>query len=318
MKVIFNSLPLKRVKCIATVGVFDGIHLGHQYILKKVRKAAEKEGLASLVITFDIPPQQFLTKRELKLHCRPEKAFIGCLTEKDQKTALISSLGLDYLWFLKTRESLLRLSAQDFINYIQKYFKIERLIVGEDFRFGHQGGGDLKDLRKLGSKHKFQLSTIKKKSKNEKIISSSLIRKVIQQGQLKEAKELLGRNFSLTGRVFKGKGLGRKLGFPTANIRAGEYVTPAPAVYAAWVIFRKKVYPAAVNVGFRPTLVKASQPVIEAHILNFGKNILGKTIKIVFLVKIRNEQEFSSLTALGAAISKDIATLTTKYSALGH
>lgn len=318
MKVIFNSLPLKRVKCIATVGVFDGIHLGHQYILKKVRDAAKAEGLASAVITFDILPQQFLTNRRLKLHCRPEKTFIGCLTDQEQKRALISSLGLDYLWFLKTKESLLKLSAQDFINYIQKYFKIERLIVGEDFRFGHRGGGDLKDLRKLGSKYKFQLSTIKKRVKNKKVISSSLIRKFIQQSQLKEAKELLGHNFSLTGKVFKGKGLGRRLGFPTANIYAGKYVTPAAGVYAAWVIFKKKTYLAAVNVGFRPTLLKTSQPIIETHILNFGKNILGKTIKIVFLAKIRKEQKFSSPQALAAAISKDLAFLTTKYSALGY
>lgn len=315
MRVIFNRLPFKRVRCIATVGVFDGIHLGHQFILKKVKETARKKGIDSLLITFDIPPQQFLSKKNLLHHRRPEKAFAGSLTVRDEKTALISSLGIDYLWFLKTKKSLLNLSARGFINYIQRYFKIEKLIVGEDFRFGHRGRGDLKILKLLANKHRFELSVIKKKSKNKKVISSSLIRQLIQKGKLSQAKQLLGRCFSLNGKVVKGRGIGSKLGFPTANISVSDYVTPAYGVYAAYVILGKKTYLSAINIGMLPTFGKVKGLVMEAHILNFKKNILGKPIKIVFLERLREEKKFSSSKALASAISKDIKQVTAKYSA---
>ena len=315
MKVISNRLPFRRVKCVVTVGVFDGIHLGHQFILKKVKETAKKKDIPSLLITFDIPPQQFLNKKKLLHHRRPEKAFIGSLTSRNEKIDLVSSLGIDYLWFLRTKRSLLKLSAQSFINYIQKYFNIEKLIVGEDFRFGHKGTGDLSDLKKLANEHKFDLSIIRKKAKNNKIISSSLIRQLIQKGELSQTKQLLGRCFSLRGKIVRGRGVGSKLGFSTANISASDYVIPACGVYAAYAILGKKTYLSATNIGMVPTFGKVKGPVIEAHILNFKKNILGKTIKIVFLERLRDEKEFSSHHALVSAISKDIKYLTSKYSA---
>ena len=312
MKVIFNRLSFKRVKCIVTVGVFDGIHLGHQFILKKVRETARGKGLSSLLITFDIPPQRFLNKKKLLRHRRPEKAFIGSLTGRDEKIDLVSSLGIDYLWFLRTKRSLLELSAQSFINYIQKYFNIEKLIVGEDFRFGHKGTGDLSDLRELASEHRFDLSIIRKKTKNNKIISSSLIRQLIQKGKLSQVKQLLGRCFSLKGKVVKGRGIGSKLGFPTANISASDYVIPACGVYAAYAIVGKKTYLSAINIG---TFGKVKGLVVEAYILNFKRNILGKPIKIIFLERLREEKKFSSSKALASAIGKDIEHLASKYSA---
>lgn len=315
MKVISNRLPFRRVRCVATVGVFDGIHLGHQFILKKVRETARKKGLSSLLITFDIPPQQFLNKGKLLHHRRPEKAFIGSLAGKDEKIDLVSLLGIDYLWFLRTERSLLKLSAQSFINYIQKYFNIEKLIVGEDFRFGHKGTGDLSDLKKLAGEHRFDLSIIRKKVKNNKIISSSLIRQLIQKGNLSQARQLLGRCFSLRGRVVKGRGMGSKLGLPTANVFAPDYVIPARGVYAAYVILGKKTYLSAINIGMLPTFGKVKGLAVEAHILNFKKNIIGKPIKIVFLERLREEKKFSSSGALVSAISKDIKHLTSKYSA---
>ncbi len=315
MKVIFNRLPFKRAKCVATVGVFNGIHLGHQFILKKVSKAARKRGLLSLLITFDVPPQQFLNKKKLFHHRRPEKEFIGSLTTNDEKIELVSSLGIDCLWFLRTKRSFLKLSAQSFINYIQKYFNIAKLIVGEDFRFGHKGVGDLNDLKRLASEHKFDLSIIRKKAKNNKLISSSLIRQLVQKGKLSQASQLLGRRFSLKARVVKGRGIGSKLGFPTANISVSDYVIPACGVYAACVILGKKTYLSAVSIGTLPTFGKNKNLVVEAHILNFKKNILGKLIKIVFLERLRAEKEFLSSKALVRAISKDIKRITSKYGA---
>jgi len=315
MKVISNILPFRRAKCVATVGVFDGVHLGHQFILKKVRETARKKKLASLLITFDILPQQFLNKKKFLHHRRPGKAFIGSLTKEIEKINLVNSLDIDYLWFLKTKKSLLGLSAEKFIDYIQKYFNIEKLIVGEDFRFGHKGGGDLGDLKKLASLHRFDLLIIKKITKNEKAVSSSLIRQLIQKGKVNQVKQLLGRHFSLEGEVVKGRGIGKELGFPTANISSGNYVIPAFGVYAAYVVLGRKKYLAAVNIGLRPTFSKSKSPSVEVHILNFKKNILGKKIKIFFLEQMREEKKFSSHEVLTAAIAKDIKHLTSKYSA---
>ena len=315
MKVIYNRLPCKKVRCVATVGVFDGIQLGHQFILKKVKDTAWRKKLVSLLITFDIPPQQFLDKNKLLHHRRPEKAFIGPIISRDEKIDLVGSLGVDYLWFLRTKRSLLELSARSFISYIQKYFNLDELIVGEDFRFGHKGAGGLNDLNKLASEHGFNLSIIRKKAKNNNIISSSLIRQFIQKGKLNQAKQLLGRYFSLKGRVVKGRGVGSKLGFSTANISTSDYVIPACGVYAAYVILSKKKYLSAINIGILPTFGEFKKPVVEAHILNFNKDILGETIKIVFLERLRKEKKFSSSKALASAISKDVKHLTSKYSA---
>jgi len=315
MKVISNKLPSRRVKSVATVGVFDGVHLGHQFILKKVKEAAQGKGLSSLLITFDILPQQFLNKKKLLHHRRPEKAFIGSLTNKFEKSDLVNSLGIDYLWFLKTKKSLLELSAENFIDYIQRYFNIEKLIVGEDFRFGHKGRGDLNDLKNLAAAHRFDLSIIKKITKSKKTVSSSLIRQLIQNGKVDQVNKFLGRYFSLEGKVVSGKGIGKKLGFPTANIFSFDYVIPDSGVYAAYVILNKKKYLAAVNIGLRPTVSKSKNTIIEAHIIDFKRNILDKTIKIIFLERIRKEKKFVSFEALRAGIAKDIKHLTSKYSA---
>jgi len=315
MKATCKKLPSKKRKYAAAIGIFDGVHLGHQFILKKLIKEAGKNSLSPLVITFDTPPQQFLNKSSVLHGHRIRKRFFGYITNPGQKAKLFKSLGINNIWFLKTRHSLLKLPALDFINYIRKSFKIEEFIVGEDFRFGHGGHAGVNFLKKLSLKQGFKLQVIKKKSKDKKIISSSFIRELIKKGRIDKAGSFLGRRFSLEGKVFKGRGVGRKIGFPTANISTFDYVTPAEGVYAAWAVFENKIYPAAVNIGLRPTVVKARKPVVEAHIINFNKDILGKTIKVIFLERIRKEKKFSSLPLLRKAIQKDLCYITSKYSA---
>lgn len=314
MKVIYEKPPSKRKKCVATIGVFDGIHLGHQFILKKTKTDARKLNIPSLVITFDISPQEFLNKASTKNAGKGSKPFCGYLTDREDKIALVESLGIGYLWFLKTKKKLLNLSAKDFIDYIFKYFEVKKLIVGEDFRFGHKGGGDLKYLQKLTKEYGFKLSILKKKTKDKKIISSSAIRSLIQQGNLTQAKKILGRSFSIKAKVCRGKGLGLSLGFPTANLEALDYVIPGEGVYAACGVLNKKVYLAVVNIGFNPTVSKPEKRTVEAHLINFNKNIIDKNIKIIFLEKIRKEKKFPSPGALRAAIQKDIDFAAAKYS----
>jgi riboflavin kinase/FMN adenylyltransferase len=302
MKVVYGNLASKKKECVATIGVFDGIHLGHQSILKKVVKEAAKKNINSLVITFDIPPQKFL-----------DKNFDGCITDFEEKKKLIKSLGISYLWFLKTSHSLLKLSGSEFINYILNRFPIKKLIVGEDFRFGYKGKTDINYLKKVGELYGFNLISIKKKKERGKVISSSLIRKLIAKGNFKRIRTFLGRDYSLKGEVIRGRGYGKKIGFPTANINAYGYVIPSKGVYAAYTNIGKKRYLCAINIGTRPTVAKSKKIALEAHIINFHRNIIGKTIDLFFLKKIREEKRFSSLEGLKRTIKKDIAYILKNY-----
>ncbi len=314
MKVIYKKLPSRRQKCIVTIGVFDGIHLGHQVILERIKKEAKKRGVFSLVITFDVSPRHFLSRCHFPNSWRSPGIFAGSITSLAQKTAFIKSLGIDYLWVLRTSRKLLELSARDFIEHIHKYFEVKKIVVGGDFRFGYAGRGNTGYLKALKSKYGFELAILRKRVKGRKVISSSIIRRLIREGELGKAKKLLGRNFSLEGKVSRGDGRGSKLGFPTANISAADYVVPREGVYAAYAVLENKVYLAAVNVGRKPTFKKVNRPALEAHIINFSQNILGKILKVIFLERVRNERRFTSPAELKEAIYKDIDQITAKYS----
>ncbi len=314
MKIIYSKLPSKKVSCVATIGAFDGIHKGHQFILRKVTREAKRLGVSSLVITFDLHPQQFFRQNPSLNSWHMLKPLRGLLTDSQQKSIYIKSTGIEYLWFLKTNRSLLELSASDFVAYVFRYFKIKKLILGNDFRFGYGAEGGVACLKKLTVPYDFKLSVFRKKQDRKNVISSSAIRTLILEGKLKEAAGLLGRYFSLKGKVCKGRSIGSRLGIPTANIAVKDYIIPARGVYAAYVVFDKNIYYSAVNVGLKPTVGKENKPVIEAHIINFKKNILGYNIEVFFIEKLRNERKFPSLAKLKEAIQKDINSLTAKYS----
>lgn len=315
MKVICNKLPSKKIACTVSIGTFDGIHLGHQFILQKLKKTAVQKNISSLVISFDIAPRQYLNQKHCPNSWKARKEFKGYITDNTDKALFISQQNIDYFWLLKSSQFLLRLSAKDFIAYIKQYFDIRGIIIGSDFRFGYKGKGTPRYLVKLGEQYGFKVSVIAKKKKNKKIISSSLIRDQIARGKLGEAAKFLGRNYSLKGQVVRGRGIGKGIGFPTANILSVDYILPGEGVYAAEVYLGLKRYLGAVNIGCQPTIAKNCKIVLEVYILGLRKNILGKCIKIVFLGKIRNERKFSSRIKLKAAISKDIAKITAKYSA---
>ena len=315
MKVYHKKLPNLKKPVVATIGVFDGIHLGHTFILKEVKKEAKSRRISSLAITFDILPQQFLHKFSLENKWKPRKTFLGCITDRQQKKALIKSLGFNYLWLLKTNRKLLELPGNEFIAFISKHFNIQKLIVGSDFCFGYGGRDCVGSLKRLAKQHGFEVSVIKKKTKSKEIISSTHIRKLIKQGDFKAVKSFLGRNFSLSGKVCRGKGLGRELGFPTANIYVKNYTQPAEGVYSVLVKLEKKIYLGAVYIGERDEGL--NKPIlIETHIIGFNKSILNKKITIFFLEKLRNKKKFRSLSPLIKNIQKDIKTITSKCSTL--
>jgi riboflavin kinase/FMN adenylyltransferase len=299
MRLIYKKLPSNRLKeCIATIGVFDGVHRGHQYILRKIKDEAEKQGKPSLVISFDTPPEKIL---------HPKKDFDGYITDYKQKSFLIESLGLDYLWILKTDPKLLRFSAQGFLSYINKYFKIDELIVGDDFRFGMNAKAGVKQLKKIADSYGFGLDVVRKKIFEGRVVSSSLVKELISLAKVNKVKKFLGRNYTLKGKVKRGKGIGRKLGFPTANLDTFDYILPAQGVYAAYSKVDKREFISAVNINSND---------FEVHLINFSGNILDKVIEVTFLRKIRDEIEFQSKDKLARCIKKDIETITSKYSTL--
>jgi riboflavin kinase / FMN adenylyltransferase len=297
MKLIYKNLPFNRIDgCMVTIGVFDGVHLGHQYILNKIKRQAKKKKKFSLVISFDIPPEKVLS---------PKKKFKGYLTDYKQKISLIESLGIDYLWLLKTELNLLQLSADKFLSYINKYFLIDEMIVGDDFRFGIKAETGSSQLSQLAKRYGFGLKIIDKKSFSGIRISSSLVRELIKSSKIKQVKKLLGKNYTLKGKVIKGKGIGKQLGFPTANLDTFDYVLPKQGVYAAYSRVGDIDFLAAVNIGKKD---------FEVHLLNFSKEILNDTIEVTLLEKIRDESNFQSKNHLVKQIQKDIQTITSKYS----
>jgi riboflavin kinase/FMN adenylyltransferase len=297
MKLIYKNLPFNKIySCVVTIGVFDGVHLGHQYILKEIRQRAEKKKKSSLVISFDLPPEKILS---------PKKEFKGYLTDYQQKVSLIESLGIDYLWLLKTELNLLQLSADEFLSYINKYFSIDEMIIGDDFRFGIKAETGIDQLSQLAKLYGFGLKIIDKKSFSGVRVSSSLIRKLIKSSEIKQAKKLLGKSYTLKGKVIRGKGIGRQLGFPTANLDTFDYVLPKQGVYAAYGRVGDANVLAAVNIGKKD---------FEVHLLNFSKDILNHTIEVTLLEKMREEFNFQSKNDLIKQIQKDIQTITSKYS----
>lgn len=290
-----SSLPKPADSYAVTIGVFDGLHLGHKYLLKKLKSEADKRGKPSLVITFDFPPEKVISPGR----------HIGYLTDYKQKASLINSLGIENLWVLETKKDLLSLKGSEFLSYINSRFPICLMFVGSDFRFGAKAKDDIQKLKKLSQAYQFDLRVIQKKKFKGVLVSSSFLRKLIREGRLAEAKKFLGRDYAVKGKVKKGKGLGRRLGFPTANLDTFGYLLPRQGVYSAWTKVRDKIFLSAVNIGKKE---------FESHLINFSRNILNETIEVFLLERIRDELNFKSQAKLAEHIQKDIQTITAKYS----
>ncbi|MDD5583531.1 MAG: bifunctional riboflavin kinase/FAD synthetase [Candidatus Omnitrophica bacterium] len=296
------SISHRKIPCLATIGVFDGIHTGHQRILREVTKESRRQGVASLVITFDIPPQVILKKH-----------FDGCISTLKEKERLLKAQGIEYVWFLTTTSHLLKLSADEFLRHIFKYFTITTLFVGEGFAFGYKAKTGIESLMRLSKKYHFDLVVVRKHRLMGKIVSSSLIRECIGQGKFTRVKKFLGRDYTLEGNVVRGRGIGVQLKFPTANIETGSQVIPKKGVYAGIACVGTRTKLAAINIGTNPTVGELPEIVVEAHLIGFNKNIFGRNIKIFFLQRLRKEKKFSSQRALRDAIAHDIKTIIKKY-----
>ena len=283
----------------AAIGVFDGVHRGHQEILRRVRAHAAAEQGASLVITFDRHPNTVVA---------PDRAPL-MLSPLGQRLRLLEESGLDAALVLRFDAAMSRVTGEDFVRGLCRDLgTLRSLSVGEEFTFGHRRSGNVALLHRLGEELGFQVDPVAGIELDGVRVSSTRIRELIQTGDLAGAARLLGRNPLLAGRVVPGDQLGRKIGFPTANLYVAGLVTPPFGVYAGRTRFQGRSWKVALNLGVRPTVAQAvPQLRVEAHLIDFDGELVGQELEIELLERLRPEMKFPDFAALSAQIGEDVA-----------
>ncbi len=309
MKVIslVGNSKLYLKKTCAAIGIFDGVHRGHQYLIKKMLSAARRLSAKPIVITF-FPHPAHVLRPDLKL---------GYLTSLEDRFRLLESLGVAACLVVPFNRSFAKIQPQKFIqDILVKKLGVKAVFVGQDFHFGKDRSGDIALFQKLALECGYEMHPVSALKQGREVISSTRIRQLIGTGKLKEAARLLGRPVSVSGAVVKGAKRGKGLGFPTANIAYEADILPPQGVYVVKVWVGKKEYPAMANIGTRPSFEKqVSQLHLEVHVLDFSKNLYGKRLEVQFLKKVRSEKKFSSPQELVKQIQKD-EVLTRKYFSL--
>lgn len=289
---IFTELNTNKNLSLA-LGYFDGVHLGHQEVIKSAVNFAKQRNSKSAVITFKDHPC-----------CHFYGVCPKYILSRKQREEKIAELGVDYLYELDFNDLLCELSAKDYLEKILiNYFAPISISTGFNHYFGAKKSGNVEFLRKFQNIYGYKYFEISPKKLDNEIISSTIIRNLLQNGDIQKANKMLGYNFSITGKVIEGQKLGRKLGFNTANL-----VYPAELIDIPFGAYQTEVnnLKAVTNFGIRPTVSNQKQPVIETHILNFNENIYGKTISVNFIKMLRAEQKFNSIEDLKQQISIDI------------
>lgn len=304
MKIYHKLKDISNIKNpVASIGMFDGVHLGHKQIFEKLINAAKDIGGESVAISFDTHPRMVLQHDAYKLK------FINSYQEKIN---LIESMGVDHLVFLPFTREFSQQTTADFVkNILVDILKIKALIIGYDNRFGNKENNNFNGLFKLSQEYNFEIIQSDVKSIDNITVSSTKIREALDKGEIKFANQLLGYRYQLSGKVVMGNQIGQQIGFPTANIDLENdfKLIPSIGVYAILVEFKGKIYKGMLNIGIRPTL-NINKLSIEAHIFNFNEDIYGQYIKVYLIDKIRDEQRFNGLDELVIQLQKDkISTL---------
>lgn len=285
--------------CVATIGFFDGVHLGHQFLIRDVVAEASRSGLASLVITFDRHPRQVLQQ-----DYQPQ-----LLTTSDEKLRLLSATGVDDVAVLHFTREMAALTARDFMaQTLSGKYNVRKLIIGYDNRFGHNRAEGFDDYRRYGEALGITVVEAKPLLVDGAGISSTMIRHQLDEGNVERAAELLGYNYTFYGKVVEGYREGRKIGFPTANVDLGDthQIVPAHGVYAVLVRIKGSMtsYMAMMNIGTRPTF-DGHGTTLETHILDFEGDLYHTDILVEFVRRLRDERKFPSADALKAQLVKD-------------
>lgn len=278
------------------LGNFDGVHLGHQALIKSMVSKAREKGLKAAVFTFSNHPRNLL----------PGKTPVMNITMEGQKNQIIDSLGVDYLFNIEFTEEIMTMEPERFVKelLIEK-FKAKDLFCGFNYNFGYKARGNTKILKELGNVMGFDVWEMSPFIIHDDVVSSSLIRTLIVSGQVEKCEMYMGRNYAIDGEVVVGNRLGRKLGFPTSNlIISPNLVTPPNGVYVTYCTYNGHRYPSVTNVGHKPTIGQYEKNV-ETHIFNFDKELYGKHITVEFLQKTRDEVKFDSIEELSEQILRD-------------
>ena len=295
-----SELDTKGKRVCLAIGFFDGVHLGHQQILRQtIADARQHDGIA-LVLTFDQHPATIVA---------PEKVP-PLIYSLPQKLRAIESLGVENIFLIRFDKKFSEQSGEQFIRSLaQSPGKIRSVCVGANFVFGHKRSGNVALLKKLGAELDFSVHGLSALSLDGQRVSSTRIREAIRAGDFDDASQMLGRPYAISGTIVVGDKLGRTLGFPTANLDASGLALPPNGVYAALTKMDGKLYRVALNIGFRPTVATGKQSRVEAYLLDFHGELYGKELEIEIGEKLRDEKKFGSPEELREQIARDVAAV---------
>ncbi|MDZ7684290.1 MAG: bifunctional riboflavin kinase/FAD synthetase [Gammaproteobacteria bacterium] len=292
-----GNLKPRHRGAVVTIGNFDGVHRGHQAILKRVREKAEELGKPSMLICFEPQPKEFFDT-----FSAPAR-----LTRFREKVTELARHGLDLVLCLKFDDETRSMSAERFVELLAEDIGTSALFIGDDFRFGADRSGDFAMLEQAGREYGFEVFDMKTLVFEDLRVSSTRIRESLQAGDCEDAEAMLGRPYAISGKIVHGRRLGRELGAPTANIQLHRYRAPIDGVYAVEVDGLGERIQGVANVGVRPTLNEGNvKPLLEVHLFDFDGDIYGKTVDVIFRHKIREEQKFDNIDALKAQIWRDM------------
>jgi len=282
--------------CLA-IGAFDGLHKGHQLIINEAIKEARKNNYPAAVLSFHPHPLEII----------PGKTPPPSIVSRKQKISILEEMGIDYYFEQEFNQEFASLRAEEFINNILiDKINVNTVVVGDDFRFAYKNEGNVEILMEMGELHGFNAKIISQLHASDDRISSTRIRGLLKKGKVRKAKKLLGRPYQICGEVIHGKKIGRKLGFPTANIKLEtNYALPPEGVYAAKVKIEDEEYVASANLGYNPTFSNQNIS-FEVYILNFDKNIYGKRLCVDVIEFIRDEKKFETKEELINKMEQDI------------
>ncbi len=298
---IFHDRPEKidTENTVISIGTFDGVHKGHQKVLKRLEEVKKQKNIKSIVFTFHPHPRKVISSHHTE---------IKILSTKEEKIQLLQNYNIDYLIFCSFTERFANIEPDEFINYLAQGLHAKHIIIGYDHKFGKDRKGDINTFLLLKEKYHFEVESIPAETINEINISSTKIRNFLLNGNIESANQLLGYHYFITGKVIEGKKLGTSIGIPTANILVedDDKLIPANGVYCTEVLINGNLYKGAANIGINPTTDNSPVKKIEVHILNFNQNIYGQKIQVYFIKKIREEKKFNSIQSLQSQIIQDI------------
>lgn len=293
-----NNIPTDFRGCVATIGNFDGLHLGHQAIIKSLNDAADNTGMPTLVMLFEPQPKEFFAPNQAPAR----------LASFREKVLDLQSAGVDYVLCLSFGQQLRSMTAEAFIERILvKALNVRHLIVGDDFRFGCDRRGDFSALLAAGHQHGFGVEDTPTYELGGERVSSTRVRDTLAEAELEQVARLMGRPYRMNGRVVVGRQLGRLLDTPTANIRIDRRYLPLSGVFAVDAVVQEsgqQVHGIA-NLGVKPSISEQPEPSLEVHLFDYSGDLYGQHLDVTFLSRLRKEQRFESIEALGAAIKQD-------------